>query len=81
MNEYDQADFVEGKITVEERQQAKTLEAILRYDIIREAKESQTETIQKIKDLINKKTATINTLPFLRIMGATWITVNLNDIK
>ena len=59
MNEYDQAETVEGMITAEERQRAKTLEAILRYDLIREAKESKAETLQKIKDLINKKTVEI----------------------
>ena len=31
----------------------------MRYDMIRDAKESKSETIEKIKDLLNKNTATI----------------------
>ena len=40
-------------MTNEERERAKLLEAILRYDLIRSSQESKEVTVQKIKNLIN----------------------------
>jgi len=55
MDEYSQAKVVEGMMTNEERERAKMLEAILRYDLIRQSKEDKEVTVQKIKNLINLK--------------------------
>ena len=55
MSDFSQAKVVEGMITNEERERAKLLEAILRYDMIRDSKESKEVTVQKIKKLITLK--------------------------
>ena len=53
----EQADFAENSITKEEKERAKVLEAILRYDIMREAAVNKEELLQKIKDLVLGKEA------------------------
>ena len=52
MDDFAQARVVEGMFTEAERERAKTVEAILRYDMIRTNHESKEVTIQKIKNLI-----------------------------
>ena len=48
MTDSERAEVIEGMITDEERERADLLEAILRYDMILEARQSKAETVRRI---------------------------------
>lgn len=47
-----QAELVEGSITKEEQRRAELVEALLRYNLVREAQDTKAELSEKVKRLI-----------------------------